>query len=561
MADFTCYRLRTPPHGPVASFDGAVTEEALNQALARGPIVIDERTSVKLFFTAAHPHTPSWAKAINAVLGEDVPFPRVNSAGAVLVARRLTADGAVFLAFTFGYGRQLLRPDSFERGFGLKASLNIVFEGDTGTGDWDPARLRSVDAKRVGPNILRTRHQVAGVAALEQLDVNARRDLLNGVTGVPMDEARWGARVTGRDPLQFARASLAPLGIVCDDVLAAHAADDYQARFSFIDNFLAVTDPLLVTRLQEEVLASVQSTDVTSVDLAPPELVDWEDVTGFVYHSDGGRTPTRRRELRLKDYVASLAAKGLLSSLTVEKMKGYVVKAVNDTGTTVTQWSVWRCLFGQMSIDNETYVLDDGDFYTVSAEYRDSVDSAMTDLEESSKELPKWEALEYEKDYNRKAAQGSPEYLLLDRRTISVSDQTSTIELCDVLTSDATLIHVKRRKDGSASLSHLFAQGLVSADLLVTRPDFRKAALVRIEEAEQERASNSGDGSFVGRFNVLDDVRVGTRDFEVVFAIYGEWNGKDFSSLPFFSKVMLRNVLDDLGRLGCRVSIKRIEPA
>lgn len=560
MADLTCYKLRTPPHGPVGSFDGALTEEALGNVEVRGPVTVDEGTSVKLYFTRSQPHSPGWERVINDAIGEEVPFPKVSSAAAVLVVRRETPDDSHFLAFTFGYGWQLLRPDSFERGFGLKASLNIVFEGDTGTGDWDPARLRSVDAKRVGPNVLRTRHQVAGVAALEQLDMNARRDLLNGVTGVPMVKSTWGSRVTGRDPLQFARRDLGPLGELCDEILASHGRDDYKTRFAFIDNFLAVTDPIVLAQLEQEVLASVQSGDVTAVDMAPPELVDWEVVVGFRYHTDGGKVPTNRRELRLQDYVSSLGSKNLLNALTVEKLKGYVVKAVNDTGTPAAQWSAWRCLFGQLSLNGQTYVLDDGDFYTVSEEYRASIDAAMEAVLECPKFLPKWAALDHEKDYNEKASLVSSDYLLLDRKTISVADQTSPIELCDILTSDGTLIHVKRKKDGSASLSHLFAQGLVSADLLVTRPDFIAAAQKRIQQAEQERAKTSGDPSFVGRFAVLDKDRVGQRDFEVVYAIYGKWDDKGFAGLPFFSKVMLRNVLDDLGRLGCRVSVKQIEP-
>jgi hypothetical protein len=66
-----------------------------------------------------------------------------------------------------------------------------VFEGDTGTGDRDPARLRSVGSKRVGLNS--ARHQVSGIAALEDLDVNVRGDLVNGVTGIPRNQNVWGA--------------------------------------------------------------------------------------------------------------------------------------------------------------------------------------------------------------------------------------------------------------------------------------------------------------------------------------------------------------------------------
>jgi uncharacterized protein (TIGR04141 family) len=46
----------------------------------------------------------------------------------------------------------------------------------------------------------------------------------------------------------------------------------------------------------------------------------------------------------------------------------------------------------------------------------------------------------------------------------------SSLEICDLLGPDNELIHVKRAK-GSAPLSHLFSQGLVSAQTLRYGPN------------------------------------------------------------------------------------------
>lgn len=484
----------------------------------------------------------------------------MSGAAAILIVRRERSTGPIYLGFTFGYGWQLLRPTMFERGFGLRTCLNIVFEGDTGAGDLDPARLRSVDAKRVGANLLRSRHQVSGVAALEELGIDIRRDLLNGVTGVPADADAWGRRVTGRDSLQFARRSLANLADICDQILDAYDATSYQARFSFIDDFKAVTDPVTRTFLQEEVLASLQAKDTSSLDLAPPELVEWERVGGFQYHTERLGKPTTRVELRLSDYLATLENKGILGDVTIDRLRTSVVWAVDGDGTDIRKWSVWNCLFGQIEMNGETYVLDDGDFYLVSHDYVAALNADITDLAECDKTLPKWHGTDHEDKYNIAAASSSETLLLLDRKTVRIGSHTNQVEVCDLLSDDGYLIHVKRKRDGSASLSHLFAQGLNSADLIVTSPEFRELALKVIEKAEAARAKATGDEAFVGRFRVFEPDRIAARDYEVVYAIHADWADKGFESLPFFSKITLRNAADDLRRLGFRVSVKRIEP-
>jgi uncharacterized protein (TIGR04141 family) len=496
---------------------------------------------------------------VDQVFDESIPFPDMSGAAALIVVRCPPPRGDVYLAFAFGYGWQLMRPAAFERGFGLRTCLNIVFEGDTGTGDLDPARLRSVDAKRIGPNLLRSRHQVAGVAVLEELQVDIRRDLLNGITGIPVDRDAWGPRVSGRDSLQFSRSSLADLGAICDQILDAYEGTSYKVRFSFLDDFVAVTDPVTRTFLQEEVMGAIQAGDTSSLDLAPPELVEWERVAGFQYHTERGRKPTTRLELRLHDYISSLVRKAMLTHATTDKLRAHYIWAINGDGVDVKKWSVWNCLFGQIDYAGETYVLEDGDFYLVSTDYLSSLNADIQLLRDCSKELPAWNPLDHEDVYNSKAAASSEHYLLLDQKTVRIGSHTNQVEICDVLTDDGFLIHVKRKRDGSASLSHLFAQGVNSADLIVASPEFQTLAREQIRKQEDARVKEAKDESFKGRFQIFDAPRVAARDYEVVYAIFDNWTKGGFETLPFFSKMTLRNAVDDLKRLGFRVSAKRIE--
>ncbi len=139
-----------------------------------------------------------------------------------------------------------------------------------------------------------------------------------------------------------------------------------------------------------------------------------------------------------------------------------------------------------------------------------------------------------------------------------MTTHTSSIEICDILTHDGCFIHVKR-KLGSSTLSHLFGQGTVSADLFLMSRGYRDVTLNRIREVEDERAVAEGDDGYRGRFSTFDPAGITPSNYEVVYAIIAKWDGREFvDALPFFSKVHLRRHIDGLRRLGYRVSYKRI---
>lgn len=559
MPDLTCYRLKDQGSGSVDDIDAALDPDRLEDVDIWGPTQIGSATG-KLWVARSSPHDPEWARLLREGFGEDLSIPSVGGASAVLIIQTPRDAGAERLAFTFGQGRFLLRRDAYERGFGLKVALNVTFEGDTGEDDIDPDRLRSVDSKRVGQNILRARHQVAEAGSLEALDIDSRRELLRGVTGIPIDQETWGSRITGADAVGvLLRGGFSELEALCQRVLDAYERTDYQVRFEFVDDLKAVTDPVLLTLLEEEVLGMVVGGGNEGLDLAPPEVIDWGRVSEFQYHSES-RKGLRRRELRLVDYLGSLSEQQR-GSLSRDGLRRNVIKALSHDGQTVETWSVWSCLFGEVSYEGRTYVLDDGEFFEISDSILGSLDEDLSQVPEFTGTMPDWEGRVTEAEYNARAAESDPGYLLLDKRTVRMARQTSAVEICDLLSDGRSWIHVKRRTDGSKGLSHLFWQGFVSATLLLAEINFRKAALEKITIAERERADREDDHSFIGRFQIVDEGTVSASDHEVVFAILGDWGSDGLLGLPFFSKLTLRETVSGLRERGLRVSVKMVPAA
>jgi uncharacterized protein (TIGR04141 family) len=120
------------------------------------------------------------------------------------------------------------------------------------------------------------------------------------------------------------------------------------------------------------------------------------------------------------------------------------------------------------------------------------------------------------------------------------------IEVCDLLTRSRQLIHVKRR-GWSSTLSHLFAQGLVSAELLAREPAFRQAARAKVSEL---------DASFN---DALPQSRPSADDWEVSFVVITRSRRETPLTLPFFSLVSLRAAAQRLQDLGFRVSVGAVQ--
>lgn len=90
--------------------------------------------------------------------------------------------------------------------------------------------------------------------------------------------------------------------------------------------------------------------------------------------------------------------------------------------------------------------------------------------------LPAVQEGEKEPEYTDRVARENPSlFCHLHGKHIMYGGGRSRFELCDLLAANGDLVFIKRGR-GPDHLSHLFAQALVSAELLMTRPGARKKA-------------------------------------------------------------------------------------
>ena len=121
------------------------------------------------------------------------------------------------------------------------------------------------------------------------------------------------------------------------------------------------------------------------------------------------------------------------------------------------------------------------------------------------------------------------------------------VECCDLLSNQGEFIHVKKR-GASATLSHLFAQGSVAAELFMQEGEFR--------EQVRQRLAADGCAEHVG---LIPEGRPPAGQFKVVYAIIAKHDAQNRPPrLPFFSAVNLMQHHQRLQRLGMEASIRYI---
>jgi uncharacterized protein (TIGR04141 family) len=130
----------------------------------------------------------------------------------------------------------------------------------------------------------------------------------------------------------------------------------------------------------------------------------------------------------------------------------------------------------------------------------------------------------------------------------------AALEPCDFLSRAKHLIHLK---DGhsSAPLSHLWNQGLVSAEAFFSDEAFRRG----FRKAAAQREKRFGKQGFIG---LLPDGRskLNPSNFTIVFGVMRHpYVASGQLGLPFFSKVALRSVAERISRMGFPVELHLIE--
>lgn len=435
------------------------------------------------------------------------------------------------LALTYGYGSVALDREKIEPRFGLRTTLNAI----------DAERIKALDVRNIDLVTRSTRTYLSRDSGLPSFEVDRDQDIIRFAAGKLRDEAD-GAKMQGADSLVWTgEDDFLGLADRCERFLELYSATHYQEHFDFIDNIREVQDTAIIDQLEAAVLQAVQAEDETKLTFAYPELSQWEQIAWFKLYR--GHDQYHYHEIDT-DAVFSFFREQ--SRTEPDLKKTFVVPLDDEDAAVGPRQSLYDYTVCEVQLDNQTYILSLSKWFHVSGDYLRKVNDRVQEvpLLDAARVLglPGKHEGQKEADYNAAAAQANADLICLDRQLFHV-EGASSIEVCDLLSRNCHMVHVKVWKN-SATLSHLFSQGSVSAALLNDYAEYRAAICSKVP-SDWQLPFNEG--------TIQDQAAV-----TVVFAIAIDVDRALPDSLPFFSKVNLLDHKRTIERMGFKVALAQI---
>ena len=486
----------------------------------------------KLFVKIPTEKKPKWSIFTENITGVSLDELSNRSSSAVLIIKTAIAT----MAFTFGYGRFLIDTKYFVHDFGIKTALNTLNHNT----------LRSVDLFTLEDQAVQKKSQASRESSVGVFGIDISRDVLRAVTGSPKNGVDL-KNISGGDAVYSfgIEMDVDEISQLVDFLFGYYTNDSYKSNFSWVDNIRNIKEKAEIDRLDGKLIEKIKikSSEIT---ITIPEITQWDSIYGFSYT----RTKNSIKPMiEPKVYLDNID----LTTISVDSIKRDRL-FVYDVHENEFEHQIYKCIYFEYKETDKTYILFSGLWYEIDNDFITRVDSTLAQIKVSPLVFPEvyvWDEIkdgktkskiESEGDYNERVSD-SHGYYLLDKKLIKSNRTTTPIELCDLMTDSKQFIHVKHRKGGSAGLSHLFAQGSVSAEILLGDKEFRKKARTVLRKVSLGLQDSVPLDSFKS-----DGV-------EVVYLILGEDSSSLKSNLPFFSKVNLSKAFENLSQRGFEVSI------
>ena len=305
---------------------------------------------------------PGWLDYLSGGTEGDLPDLTNQSNGSIILVRVDRDGGPRVLAFTFGNGRTLLELDRIEHDFGLRVVVNSV----------NPDRLRRVETKVFEDLVLHTARQASRQSPTVTFSIDDSRDLVRAVAGEPRDRG-FARRIAGSDSLAMSsEAEFGDLGDLSADLLDFYESDTFREDFGFIEQIRPVRDTVVLAELDAELEMMITAGQIADlkVHLAPPEIIDYDVVDGFMYPGESRGRDDPHADLDVAEFLLSVGRE----NATVANLRRFRVRAVDRDGGEFDVWPAYNCLVVETRHAGRLFMLSEGQWFEVHADFAAQVD-------------------------------------------------------------------------------------------------------------------------------------------------------------------------------------------
>ncbi|KAA6405157.1 DUF6119 family protein [Candidatus Tokpelaia sp.] len=324
--------------------------------------------------------------------------------------------------------------------------------------------------------------------------------------------------------------------------------DDIKALFKDIFPLDEDNDASLIQELNTELIKQILGSKNEFFLFEPENDFDMSEIDKIQIVAD---TTDDYDDLHLKNYLA------LRSTPTLDNLKEDSIKLLDGSGDSKKEWSVFRCLYGEIDYNGTNYILSHENWYEVPKDKFERVNRKIKEIEVSIPITPEIQRDSIDKisTYVPKGKEPTPKEHIFneiycnslggeyfDKSSKQITLYSDKIEVCDIFVPEKgekkqEFIHCKTN-EGASALSHLWNQGLVSAESYVQfKDEYRKAANKHISKPEHH-IKEGYQGSIV-RYCII--------------------NEKQEDRLSFFSKMALEKVVRNLESWGFEVKLSWIK--
>lgn len=508
------------------SFDPFVIIEGVCQS----EIEIPKINKAKIFFKEKKDISPKWKKLAKQYLsnseGVADKFNQLGNsiAGMLIILEMSNEEGNAIYAVSYGSGHHILNNTYIEERFGIKCALNSA----------KSSKIKSIDYKSFSRNQLTHRIQAGNSTDILECGINSNGDFLSAIT-CDIDEGyNLGKKITGKDKLGLTlKYDFSDFYDLLSQIEKIYKSDSYKAHYPWVDNLKEVKNKTKIKHLTKSLLEVIgkKNVDSDNISLVLPDIIDYEKIITFKYNIN--RT-SEFPDIVLSDYFKLKNE----NTITLEDIKKDEIIACDDSGNAVDRWKIWKCLYCELDDNMAKFIFSHGKWFEVEKEFVNALNEDIENIPDCLLKFSNWESTHRtESEYNTFICEQNP-WFFADKKLIQHGGSHSKIELCDIISDQQHLIHVKKYS-GSAILSHLFSQGLISAELLKTDVTF----------CDKVKESFPNDSLSLNQYGTVDSSK-----YEIVFAIVTK-SKKTAAELPLFGKLVLRHVYKSLIGLGYKVSL------
>lgn len=502
----------------------ASCQEVLKAEVCSAPVEIPiaGHGSGQLFIRQNPPMSPKWSDLFKEFIDpKELAVPGIAAAFFIQVKERC-------FVLTFGQGgRFLLQEDVIEERFGLVCALNAV----------EPKSFRCVDVQSLNAIESQMRIQSGQETSADQFGLSVEQDMLKAIVGTPKNPA-LGNRMAGNDALSVSvRLDLSDLPFLLDQYRQLYetelSAEDYQ----WVNNISITKNAALIATLERALEEKLAAAQFDGIWLSIPEIIEWTMVKGFIYSPHGnGKIHS---DINMHGFRETVNG-----PITLEVLHSHQVSCADtDHRKVFKSWSVFRCLYAEIELDGATHVLNDGKWFSIAKDFVERTNTEYAAIPISDLKLPEYHG-GGEGAYNAHVAALEPTVydLLDDKKKVMHGGGHGQVEICDLFSTRRELIHVKLYGKSSV-LSHLFAQGFVSGQLLQIDSKFREKVRAQLSPTHRDL--------------LRIDPKPDHESFTITYAIISDAQGPRLH-LPFFSKVNLVNTRKVLRGFGFKVELLKI---